>query len=293
MNRVPKPEWLRVKAHSTKGYEFVEELLKKLHLNTVCEEAACPNRGECFGRKTATFMILGNVCTRGCTFCNVTKGTTQSVDKSEPLHVAKAVKALGLKHTVITSVTRDDLSDGGAGHFAAVVEAIRKETPKVAIEVLIPDFQGDAQALEKVVASRPQIINHNVETIPELYAEVRPQANYKRSLELLRRVKQMDPSIYTKSGIMVGLGEGAEEVMHVLSDLRQAGCDFLTIGQYRAISKTSSCGGNMSTHYNLSSTGKKPMQWALPMSLRHHWLEALIWPRKRLNPSEQFSGFMQ
>ena len=234
MNRVPKPEWLRVKAHSTKGYEFVEEILEKLHLNTVCEEAACPNRGECFGRKTATFMILGNVCTRGCTFCNVTKGTPQSVDKGEPLHVAKAVKALGLKHTVITSVTRDDLSDGGAGHFAAVVEAIRKETPKVAIEVLIPDFQGDAQALEKVVASRPQIINHNVETIPELYAEVRPQANYKRSVELLRRVKQMDPSIYTKSGIMVGLGEGAEEVIHVLSDLRQAGCDILTIGQYLA-----------------------------------------------------------
>ncbi len=234
MNRVPKPEWLRVKAHSTAGYEYVREVLEKLHLNTVCDEAACPNRGECFGRKTATFMILGSVCTRGCTFCNVTKGVSQPVDENEPEHVAQAVKALGLMHTVITSVTRDDLPDGGAGHFARVVGAIRKESPDVTIEVLIPDFQGDANALQKVVQSHPHIINHNVETVPALYSEVRPQADYQRSLALIGRVKEMDASIRTKSGIMVGLGEKPEEVLKVLSDLRQVKCDFLTVGQYLA-----------------------------------------------------------
>ncbi len=234
MNRVPKPQWLRVKAHSTAGYEYVKELLEKFHLNTVCDEAACPNRGECFGRKTATFMILGSVCTRGCTFCNVTKGKSQPVDQNEPEHVAQAVKALGLKHAVITSVTRDDLPDGGADHFACVVSAIRNQSPQVTIEVLIPDFQGDAQALRKVVEAHPQIINHNVETVPELYSEVRPQASYHRSLELIGRVKEMDSSIYTKSGIMVGLGEKPEEVLQVLSDLRKVKCDFLTIGQYLA-----------------------------------------------------------
>ncbi|MBP7174941.1 MAG: lipoyl synthase [Thermoclostridium sp.] len=234
MNRMPKPQWLRVKAHSTVGYEHVQEILKKLHLNTVCDEAACPNRGECFGRKTATFMILGSVCTRGCTFCNVTKGKSQPVDQNEPNHVAQAVKALDLKHTVITSVTRDDLPDGGAGHFASVVIAIRNQSPQVTIEVLIPDFQGDSHALRKVVEANPQIINHNIETVPALYSEVRPQANYHRSLELISRVKEMDPSIYTKSGIMVGLGEKPEEVLQVLSDLRKVNCDFLTIGQYLA-----------------------------------------------------------
>jgi lipoic acid synthetase len=234
MNRIPKPEWLRVKAHSTIGYEYVRELLEKLHLNTVCDEAACPNRGECFARKTATFMILGSVCTRGCTFCNVTKGKSQPVDENEPAHVAQAVKALGLKHTVITSVTRDDLPDGGASHFAAVVRAIRSECPEMTIEVLIPDFQGDTDALQMVVDSHPQIINHNVETIPALYPEVRPQADYHRSLALLRNVKEMNASIHTKSGIMVGLGEKPEEVVEVLSDLRQVNCDFLTIGQYLA-----------------------------------------------------------
>ena len=234
MNRVPKPQWLRVKAHSTAGYEYVKELLDKFHLNTVCDEAACPNRGECFGRKTATFMILGSVCTRGCTFCNVTKGKSQPVDQNEPEHVAQAVNALGLKHAVITSVTRDDLPDGGANHFACVVSAIRGQSPQVTIEVLIPDFQGDAQALRKVVEAHPQIINHNVETVPELYSEVRPQASYHRSLELIGRVKEMDTSIYTKSGIMVGLGEKPQEVLQVLSDLRKVKCDFLTIGQYLA-----------------------------------------------------------
>jgi lipoic acid synthetase len=234
MNRVPKPEWLRVKAHSTVGYEYVREILEKYHLNTVCDEAACPNRGECFGRKTATFMILGSVCTRGCTFCNVAKGGPQPVDEKEPEHIAQAVKALGLKHTVITSVTRDDLADGGAGHFAGVIHAIRETSPDVTVEVLIPDFRGDFEALQKVVNAHPQIINHNVETVPALYPEVRPQANYQRSLAVIGRVKEMDLSIYTKSGIMVGLGEKPEEVLEVLSDLRRVNCDFLTIGQYLA-----------------------------------------------------------
>jgi len=229
-----KPEWLRVKAHSVKGLEFVEGMLKDLHLNTVCDEAACPNRGECFGRKTATFMILGSVCTRNCTFCNVTKGRVQPVDENEPERVAEAVKILGLKHAVITSVTRDDLPDGGAGHFARVIEAIRNAAPKVTIEVLIPDFKGDIEALEKVVRARPEIINHNVETVPDLYSEVRPQADYRRSLNVLRNVKRLDKSIYTKSGIMVGLGETEEQVISVMRDLREADCDFLTVGQYLA-----------------------------------------------------------
>ncbi|UZQ86235.1 lipoyl synthase [Thermoclostridium stercorarium] len=234
MERARKPEWLRVKAHSAKGLEFVEEMLKNLHLNTVCDEAACPNRGECFGRKTATFMILGNVCTRNCTFCNVSKGKVQPVDENEPERVAKAVKALGLKHAVITSVTRDDLPDGGAGHFARVIEAVRNTAPGVTVEVLIPDFKGNVEALKKVVNAHPEIINHNVETVPELYSEVRPMADYRRSLEVLKNVKELDKSIYTKSGIMVGLGETEEQVISVMQDLRKVGCDFLTIGQYLA-----------------------------------------------------------
>ena len=205
MNRVRKPEWLRVKAHSMKGLEYVEEMMKNLHLNTVCDEAACPNRGECFGRKTATFMILGSVCTRGCTFCNVSKGEVQQVDENEPKRVAQAVKALGLKHAVITSVTRDDLPDGGAGHFAKVIESIRRIAAGVTIEVLIPDFKGSVEALKKVVTACPEIINHNVETVPSLYSEVRPQADYRRSLNVLKMLKDMEGSIYTKSGIMVVL----------------------------------------------------------------------------------------
>ncbi|NLX76877.1 MAG: lipoyl synthase [Clostridiaceae bacterium] len=234
MSIARKPEWLRVKAHSVKGLEYVEDMLKNLHLNTVCDEAACPNRGECFGRKTATFMILGSVCTRNCTFCNVSKGTVQQVDENEPGRVAQAVKALGLKHAVITSVTRDDLPDGGAEHFARVIESIRNTAPGVTIEVLIPDFQGSVEALKKVVDARPEIINHNVETVPGLYREVRPMADYQRSLNVLKNVKEMDSSIYTKSGIMVGLGETGEQVVSVMRDLRGVNCDFLTIGQYLA-----------------------------------------------------------
>lgn len=230
-----KPDWLRVKANS--GNAEVYDMLRSLGLNTVCEEAACPNCGECFGKKTATFMILGRNCTRHCRFCNVSKGEPCIVDKKEPSNVASAVKLLKLRHVVITSVTRDDLPDGGAFHFADVIKAIRdgaEGNPPV-IEVLIPDFKGNREALEKVIKAKPDIINHNVETVPRLYANVRPEAEYKRSLELIKRVS--GSGIITKSGIMVGLGEKHEEVLEVFGDLVKNGCMLLTIGQYLAPSK--------------------------------------------------------
>jgi len=232
-----KPEWLKIRVKTGQKYDYVENMLKRLSLNTVCEEAACPNRMECFERKTATFMILGSNCTRNCTFCNVTKCAPEPVDSMEPLHVAQGVKELGLKHVVITSVTRDDLEDGGAGHFADVINEIKKVDDKVVIEVLIPDFKGDEKALQKVVKAKPRIINHNVETVPRLYGEVRPMAVYKRSLEVLKNVKTMDKNIITKSGIMLGLGEKKDEVIDVMKDLREVGCDLLTIGQYLSPSK--------------------------------------------------------
>lgn len=233
----PKPEWLKIKVRNSENRAEVEKLIARLSLHTVCEEANCPNLPECFSRRTATFMILGRICTRNCTFCNVTKGFTQPVDPEEPTRVAEAVKALQLKHVVITSVTRDDLEDGGAGHFAAVIEAIKKLDDKVVVEVLIPDFEGDIEALGKVVSARPHIVNHNIETVPELYPEVRPMAVYERSLKLLGNVKRINREIFTKSGIMVGLGEREPEVLSVFEDLRKAGCDFLTVGQYLAPSK--------------------------------------------------------
>jgi len=231
-----KPDWLKVRLAPEKLTE-VKAMLNRLSLHTVCEEAACPNITECFGRKTATFMILGRICTRNCTFCNVTKGTVEKVDSEEPIRVAQAVKELKLKHVVITSVTRDDLSDGGAGHFARVVNEIKELDKNIAIEVLIPDFQGDVDALAKVVKAKPDIINHNVETVPRLYPKVRPMAIYKRSLDLLKNVKGMDDSIFTKSGIMLGLGEKEQEVIGVMEDLRRVGCELLTLGQYLAPSK--------------------------------------------------------
>ena len=232
-----KPDWLRIKSYSGTSRSDVEEILKRLSLHTVCEEANCPNMGECFSRSTATFMILGNFCTRDCTFCNVQKNEPQAVDPTEPIRVAKAVRELNLKHIVITSVTRDDLPDGGAGHFAKVIESIKELDKNVVVEVLIPDFQGSLEALSKVAEAKPEIINHNVETVPHLYSEVRPMAVYARSLELLRNVKALDGNIYSKSGIMVGLGETEHEVLDVFRDLRDVGCDFLTIGQYLAPSK--------------------------------------------------------
>lgn len=232
-----KPEWLKIKVKNTKEREEVFELLERLSLHTVCEEAACPNLMECYGRRTATFMILGRNCTRNCTFCNVTKAIPTPVDESEPEHVAEAVEKLGLKHVVITSVTRDDLPDGGSGHFAKVINAIKNRTPNVITEVLIPDFKGDIDALKTVVDAHPHVINHNVETVPRLYNTVRPMAVYKRSLELLKRVKEMDDSIITKSGIMLGLAEREDEVISLFGDLLDNNCTAITIGQYLAPSK--------------------------------------------------------
>lgn len=233
----PKPEWLKIKVRSSRNTKQVKETLEKLSLNTVCKEAKCPNLMECFCSKTATFMILGKTCTRNCTFCNVTKGNTEIVDDEEPVHVAKAVKELELKHAVITSVTRDDLPDGGAGHFAKVIGEIKKMDSSVTVEVLIPDFKGDRAALKKVIESEPEILNHNIETIKRLYPEVRPMASYNRSLELLKNAREINSRILTKSGIMVGLGEKKEEVFKVFEDLRKSGCNILTMGQYLAPSK--------------------------------------------------------
>lgn len=235
----PKPQWLKAKANAGKENQAVMELLRGLRLHTVCEEADCPNCGECFGRRTATFMILGRQCTRNCRFCSVTKGTPSPVDDREPENIAEAVQKLNLRHVVITSVTRDDLPDGGAGHFAAVIKAIRhtiKENTPV-IEVLTPDFQGNIDALQTVVNAQPDILNHNIETVPRLYPAVRPMAQYERSLKFLQNVKRLNEKMITKSGIMVGLGETQDEVGQVLSDLRKNECDLLTIGQYLAPTK--------------------------------------------------------
>jgi lipoyl synthase len=235
--RTAKPDWIVKRVPLGPERRTIEETLRRLSLHTVCEQAGCPNLGECFCGKTATFMILGNLCTRNCTFCQVQKGAPLPVDPLEPEHVAQAVEQLGLEHVVVTSVTRDDLKDGGAGHFAQVIEAVRAKCPRTTIEVLIPDFQGDREALQTVIAANPTVINHNVETIARLYPEVRPMADYHRSLELLGRVKTIDPTIKTKSGVMVGLGETYQEMLEVLQDLRTARCEFLTIGQYLAPSQ--------------------------------------------------------
>lgn len=232
-----KPDWLKIKIQSNSHSNGVAEMLRKLNLHTVCEEANCPNLMECFSKKTATFMILGRECTRNCTFCTVSKNAPMTIDPEEPFNIAEGVKKLGLKHVVITSVTRDDLLDGGADHFVKVINAVKEASPTTAIEVLIPDFQGNREALLEVVKANPKVINHNIETIKRLYPEVRPMANYERSLELLKRIKEMDPSIFSKSGLMVGLGETKEEVFQLLSDLRKFGCDIVTIGQYLAPSK--------------------------------------------------------
>jgi len=231
-----KPDWLRVPANSGENNRSVMQLMQSLDLHTVCEEASCPNCGECFGRRTAAFMILGRECTRNCTFCCVSNGTPVPPDPMEPSHLADAVDQLDLKYVVITSVTRDDLPDGGAGHFARVITAIKEKLAERSprIEVLIPDFQGDESALRTVISAQPDVINHNIETVLRLYPEVRPQADYKRSLKLLSLVKAIDPTRLTKSGIMLGLGETKEEVLEVFDDLRRHGCDFLTIGQYLA-----------------------------------------------------------
>jgi lipoic acid synthetase len=227
-----KPAWIRVKAPVSRAYHETRQIVRDHKLNTVCEEAACPNIGECWAKKHATMMIMGEICTRACSFCNVATGRPNALDPFEPTNVAQAVAKLGLEHVVITSVDRDDLDDGGAAHFAEVITAIREASPETTIEVLTPDFLRKEGALEVVVAARPDVFNHNLETVPRLYGEVRPGARYFHSLRLLDRVKQIDSSLFTKSGLMVGLGEGREEVLQVMDDLRSADVDFLTIGQY-------------------------------------------------------------
>jgi lipoic acid synthetase len=227
-----KPDWIRVKAPGSPKYNETREIVKEHGLVTVCEEAGCPNIGECWEKKHATFMIMGDTCTRACAFCNVKTGMPNALDAHEPRHVADAVAKLGLSHVVITSVDRDDLADGGAGHFAETIRAIRAVSPKTTIEILTPDFLRKPGALEVVVEARPDVFNHNLETVPSKYLKVRPGARYFHSIRLLQRVKEIDPTIFTKSGIMVGLGEERNEVLQLMDDLRSAEVDFLTIGQY-------------------------------------------------------------
>ncbi|NDV25677.1 lipoyl synthase [Desulfovibrio sp. JC010] len=225
------PPWLRVKLPTGRTFNETGKMLEDLNLNTVCQSAKCPNCWDCFSRKVATFLIMGNNCTRNCAFCNICPGLIEPLDADEPRRVAEAVKRLELQYAVITSVTRDDLPDGGAAHFAECIERIRAELPQCKIEVLIPDFKGNLDALKTVIAVKPDVINHNVETPPALYPEIRPQADYKQSLELIERVKQLS-DIHAKSGLMVGLGETDEQVYEVMDDLAAINCDIITIGQY-------------------------------------------------------------
>ena len=231
--RARKPDWIRVKAPTSVGFADTKRLMRELNLNTVCEEAACPNIGECWTKKHATVMILGDVCTRACAFCNVKTGMPRTVDALEPQHTAEAAARLGLKHIVVTSVDRDDLPDGGAGQFVKVIQALRRTTPDTTIEILTPDFRNKAQAaVESIVEAGPDVYNHNLETVPRLYPTIRPGARYYASLRLLESVKRHDPAIFTKSGVMMGLGEERLEVHQVMDDMRSAEVDFLTMGQY-------------------------------------------------------------
>lgn len=227
-----RPEWLRVRFASNEQFSDLRGLVRELSLHTVCEEAHCPNLGECWSHRTATFMILGSICTRGCRFCAVTAGRPHPVDLDEPGRVAEAVHRMGLRHAVITSVSRDDLPDGGAGIFAATIREIKRLSPGTTVEVLIPDFQGSASDLQVVMDARPDVLNHNLETVERLQQQVRVRAFYQRSLEVLRRAKEMAPESLTKSGLMVGLGETTDEIVQTLRDLRAVGCDSVTIGQY-------------------------------------------------------------
>jgi lipoic acid synthetase len=227
-----KPAWIRVKAPGSEKFAQTQRIVRQHGLVTVCEEAGCPNIGECWEKKHATFMIMGDTCTRACAFCNVRTGLPQALEAGEPERVADAVAKLGLAHVVVTSVDRDDLEDGGAGHFARTIQAIRAVSPMTTIEVLTPDFLRKAGALETVIAARPDVFNHNLETVPSKYLTVRPGARYFHSIRLLQRAKELDPTMFTKSGIMVGLGEERHEVLQMMDDLRSADVDFLTIGQY-------------------------------------------------------------
>jgi lipoic acid synthetase len=227
-----RPEWLKIRSPDVGKMQEIKRMMDQLQLHTVCESAHCPNVGECFGNKTATFMIMGDVCTRNCAFCAVHHGKASSLDQGEPDNLATAVALLKLQHIVITSVTRDDLPDGGASHFAAVVRAVQQKVPESSIEVLIPDLAGNEQAIATIVAAKPHVLNHNVETVPSLYSKVRPQADYERSINLFRQVKHKDPGMVTKSGLMLGLGETMAAITAVMKDLQAAGCEILTLGQY-------------------------------------------------------------
>jgi len=230
--RQRKPDWIRVKAPTSKTFAETKKLMRDLKLHTVCEEAACPNIGECWSKKHATVMILGDTCTRACAFCNVKTGRPMMVDPMEPLHTAEACAAMGLEHIVITSVDRDDLPDGGANQFIKVIAEIRKASPNTTIEILTPDFRGKPGQIERVAEARPDVFNHNLETVPRLYPTIRPGARFYHSLRLLETVKTVDPGIFTKSGLMVGLGEDRLEISQVMDDMRMADIDFMTIGQY-------------------------------------------------------------
>ncbi len=227
-----KPDWIRVRAPQGKLFKETLDTVRNLKLTTVCEEAGCPNIGECWEKKHSTFMIMGEVCTRACSFCNVATGKPKDLDQYEPLRVGVAVHEMGLKHVVVTSVDRDDLDDSGAGHFVKTIGAIRFKSPETTIEILPGDFRGNMDAIDSVIRAKPDVFNHNLETVPRLYPTIRPGARYFRSLRLLQRVKDVDPTIFTKSGLMVGLGETKEEVAQVMDDMRAADIDFLTIGQY-------------------------------------------------------------
>jgi lipoyl synthase len=229
---MPKPDWIRVRAPGPGAFAETSRIVRERGLNTVCVEASCPNIGECWAVRHATFMILGDTCTRACAFCNVKTGVPGALDAAEPARVGDATAKLGLKHVVVTSVDRDDLDDGGAAHFAETIREIRRQSPGTTIEVLTPDFLRKDGALEQVVEAKPDVFNHNLETVPSLYLTVRPGARYYHSVRLLARVKELDPSIFTKSGIMVGLGEERNEILQVMDDLRSAEVDFLTVGQY-------------------------------------------------------------
>ena len=227
-----KPDWIRVKAPNSAEAAEIRRLMRQKNLHTVCEEAACPNIGECWKHRHATFMILGDICTRACAFCNVRTGRPGAVDLLEPENLAQSVLAMGLKHVVITSVDRDDLVDGGASHFVVCIERVRAVSPGTSVEILTPDFRDKAGAVDRVAAAKPDVFNHNLETVPRLYPAIRPGARYFESLRLLQRVKEVEPMTFTKSGLMVGLGEERGEILQVMDDLRSAGVDFLTIGQY-------------------------------------------------------------
>ncbi|NPD89671.1 MAG: lipoyl synthase [Asgard group archaeon] len=227
-----KPEWLRIGSMDRDKIREVQQILRKLNLHTVCEESMCPNISKCFEKKTATFLVMGGICTRNCKFCDIKFGKPLPLDPLEPDHIVEATKKLGLRHVVITSVTRDDLPDGGAAHFAEITEKLRDYNKDIIIELLIPDLKGNEEHIRIVVESKPDIINHNIEVIPRLFRKVTPQANYEKSLKLLKVVKEMNPEIHTKSGLMVGLGENKEEVFELLKDLKETECDILTIGQY-------------------------------------------------------------